>query len=74
MRAVACITRASAGEHVPREALGVERLERVSRRFELIGKAAKLENVRLETIINELPLMQNLPEGVERARSGQQRE
>ena len=27
-----------------------------------------------ETIINELPLMQNLPEGVERARSGQQRE
>ena len=27
-----------------------------------------------ETIINQLPLMQNLPEGVERARSGQQRE
>ncbi|HEY0626671.1 MAG TPA: efflux RND transporter permease subunit [Allosphingosinicella sp.] len=27
-----------------------------------------------ETIINELPIMQNLPEGVERARSGQQRE
>jgi multidrug efflux pump subunit AcrB len=27
-----------------------------------------------ETIINELPLLQNLPEGVERARSGQQRE
>ena len=27
-----------------------------------------------ETIINQLPLMQNLPDGVERARSGQQRE
>ncbi|HYN47180.1 MAG TPA: efflux RND transporter permease subunit [Allosphingosinicella sp.] len=27
-----------------------------------------------ETIINQLPIMQNLPEGVERARSGQQRE
>ncbi|HEX8644786.1 MAG TPA: efflux RND transporter permease subunit [Allosphingosinicella sp.] len=27
-----------------------------------------------ETIIDQLPLMQNLPEGVERARSGQQRE
>ncbi|MGQ0587916.1 MAG: efflux RND transporter permease subunit [Sphingosinicella sp.] len=27
-----------------------------------------------ETIINQLPLMQSLPEGVERARSGQQRE
>ena len=32
----------------------VERLERVSRRFELIGKAAKLENVRLEEIVHEL--------------------
>jgi len=27
-----------------------------------------------ETIVNQLPIMQNLPEGVERARSGQQRE
>jgi multidrug efflux pump subunit AcrB len=27
-----------------------------------------------ETIINQLPIMQNLPDGVERARSGQQRE
>jgi signal transduction histidine kinase len=32
----------------------VERLERVSRRFELIGKPARLENTRVEEIINEL--------------------
>ena len=48
----------------------VERLERVSRRFELIGKPAKLEHVRLEDVVKELenyfkPRLPRLGLGVE---------
>ena len=48
----------------------VERLERVSRRFELIGKPAKLEKVRIEEVVNELeryfkPRLPRLGKGVE---------
>jgi multidrug efflux pump subunit AcrB len=40
----------------------------------LIGADLAEGVVDSETIIDQLPIMQNLPEGVERARSGQQRE
>lgn len=48
----------------------VERLERVSRRFELIGKPAQLEKVRLEDVVGELeryfkPRLPRLGKGVE---------
>src|SRR5690606_36963189 len=42
-------------ERIAREvAADVERLERVSRRFELIGKPPELEPVRVEVVLEEL--------------------
>jgi multidrug efflux pump subunit AcrB len=54
---------------------GPSAIQRINQERRIIVGADLAEGVvDTETIINQLPIMQNLPDGVERARSGQQRE
>jgi multidrug efflux pump subunit AcrB len=54
---------------------GPSAIQRINQERRIIVGADLAEGVvDAETIIEQLPIMQNLPDGVERARSGQQRE